>query len=123
LSSTLQFEEIFFHLRTILQKYEEKLEVVTDTPTYYYLDSTKMNPINKKPNFFGAVKMNKNYVSFYLMPVYACPSLVDSVSDDLKKHKKGKSCFNFKKYDNSLFDELEKLTEKGFEFFESKELI
>ena len=101
MSSTLHFQEIFDHLKKILQKYEEKLVVVTDTPKYYYLDSTIINPINKKPNFFGAVKLNKNYVSFYLMPVYACPSLVDDVSDDLKKHKKGKSCFNFKKYDKS----------------------
>ncbi|MBP0723915.1 DUF1801 domain-containing protein [Bacillus sp. RG28] len=123
MSSTLHFQEIFDRLRMILHKYEEKLVVVTDTPSYYYLDSPKINPLNKKPNFFGAVKLNKNYVSFYLMPVYACPSLVESFSEDLKKHKKGKSCFNIKKFDNSLFDELEKLTENGFEFFKLKELV
>jgi hypothetical protein len=67
--------------------------------------------------FFGAVQIQKNYVSFYLMPVYMYPHLLKNISPELKKHMQGKSCFNFKKVEKSLFDELSQLTRQGFERF------
>jgi hypothetical protein len=50
---------------------------------------------NKRPLFFGAVQVKKNYVSCYLRPVYADPTLLARISDSLKKRMQGKSCFNF----------------------------
>jgi hypothetical protein len=67
------------------------------------------------------VQIKKNYVSFYLMPVYMYPDLLKNISPELKKHMQGKSCFNFKKIEISLFDELTQLTEQAFERFVKEE--
>lgn len=69
---------------------------------------------NKKPMYFGSVKINRSYVSFHLMPVYVFPELIDKISPDLKRRMQGKSCFNFKIVDDVLFAELTKLTEDGY---------
>jgi hypothetical protein len=63
--------------------------------------------------FLGAVQVKKNYVSFYLMPVYMYPDLLVGLSPELKKRMQGKSCFNFKAVDEGLFAELEALTAKS----------
>jgi hypothetical protein len=69
---------------------------------------------------FAATMIRKNYVSFYLMPVYVEPDLLEDVSDDLKKRMQGKSCFNFKEPDDPLFDELATLTKRGFEHYKAE---
>ena len=60
-------------------------------------------------------------VSFYLMPVSMYPGLLETISPELKKRMQGKSCFNFKKVDKTLFDELAALTRQGFERFRKEE--
>ncbi|WP_199789600.1 hypothetical protein [Sorangium cellulosum] len=85
-----------------------------DTPDNYYLDTRTMGP-NKKPLFFGAARAGRAYTSFYLMPVYSDPELLDGVSPELKKHMQGKSCFNLKKPEPALLAELEALTGRCFE--------
>ncbi|GAE27969.1 hypothetical protein JCM9140_4138 [Halalkalibacter wakoensis JCM 9140] len=119
----MDFQIIFDELKELLKEYEEYLDVKSDTVDHYYLDSIKVNPRNKKPIFFGAVQIKKNYVSFHLMPVYVFPELLNDISDSLKKRMQGKSCFNFKKVDNDLFGELKQLTKRGFVQYEEKELI
>ncbi|HJS19607.1 MAG TPA: hypothetical protein VJ785_12730 [Anaerolineales bacterium] len=70
--------------------------------------------------FFGSVQVKKNYVSFYLMPVYMYPELLKGISPELKKRMQGKSCFNFKKVEADLFHELADLTKKGTEKFKEE---
>jgi hypothetical protein len=72
---------------------------------------------NKQRLFFAAVRTGKAYVSFHLMPIYACSDLLKQISPELKKRMQGKSCFNFKKVDEKLFRELAKLTKLGFQKF------
>ena len=56
------------------------------------------------------------------MPVYMFPDLLKDISPELRKHMQGKSCFNFKKVEPDLFEELSELTRKGVErFHTSKE--
>jgi len=106
------YATIFDRLKTILIPYAKHLNLVHDTELYYYLD-TKHVLENGKPLFFGAVRKGKAYVSFYLMPVYSFPELKKGLSPALRKRMQGKSCFNFKSPDESLFVELEKLTRAG----------
>ena len=70
--------------------------------------------------FFGSAQVKKNYVSFYLMPVYMYPELAKEISPELKKRMQGKSCFNFKKVEPALFEELAELTKKGAEKFKEE---
>jgi hypothetical protein len=65
--------------------------------------------------WFGGVRVGKRYVSYYLMPVYVEPSLLDEVSPALRRRMQGKSCFNFTSVDEGLFAELTELTRRGFE--------
>lgn len=111
-----EFPIVFETLKSILKPYAKKLAVKVDTAEGYSLDGPYSEKW-KKELFFGAVQIKKNYVSFYLMPVYMRPDLLKDISTELKKHMQGKSCFNFKKTEKSLFAELSRLTEQGFECF------
>ena len=61
-----------------------------------------------------SVKINKNYVSFHLMPVYVFPKLRQNLSPELRQRMQGKSCFNFKTVDAALCKELAELTGEGY---------
>jgi hypothetical protein len=111
-------QEIFARLKAILQLYAPEMVIVKDEPGNFYLD-TVYRFKNRKSLFFGAVTIRKNYVSFHLFPLYTCPVLFESLSDGLKARMQGKSCFNFKKVDTELFEELAQLTQAGFERFQS----
>ena len=110
------FPLVFEQLKNILQPYAKHLAVKTDTPDTYYIDSPYSEKW-KKELFFGSAQIKKNYVSFYLMPLYMYPELLQNISPELKKHMQGKSCFNFKKVEPALFEELAELTRKGAEKF------
>jgi hypothetical protein len=107
---------VFEQLKKILQPFESKLTVTADTPGAYSLDGPYSEKWRKQL-FFGSAQIQKNYVSFYLMPVYMFPDLLEDISPELRKHMQGKSCFNFKKVEPALFEELAELTRKGIERF------
>ena len=113
------FPVVFEQLKRILQPHAKNLTVKADTPEAYSLDGPYSEKW-KKELFFGSAQIRKNYVSFYLMPVYMYPELVNNISPELKKHMQGKSCFNFKKVKPDLFEELESLTRKGAEKFKEE---
>ena len=116
MSARDDFPEVFEQLKNILKPYETSLIVKTDTSDTYYLDGPYSEKW-KKELFFGSAQIKKNYVSFYLMPVYMYPELLNDISPALKKHMQGKSCFNFKTVEPELFVELVELTRKGAEKF------
>lgn len=103
---------LFVALRKILQQHAASLVVVRDRPGDYYLDTKTKGP-NGKPLFFGAVRTNRSSTSFHLMPIYTNPKLLDGVSEHLRARLTGKSCFQFKAIEPSLFEELSTLTEQG----------
>ena len=107
-----EFPVVFEHLKKILKPYAKNLTVKADTPDSYYLDGPYSEKW-KKEIFFGSAQVKKNYVSFYLMPVYMYPELLKDISPELKKRMQGKSCFNFKNVEPNLFKELAELTKKG----------
>ena len=119
MSAKNDFPLVFEQLKNILKPYAGQLTVKADMPDIYYLDGP-YNEKWKKELFFGSAQIKKNYVSFYLMPVYMYPELLKDASPELKKRMQGKSCFNFKKVEPALFDELAALTRKGAEKFKEE---
>lgn len=119
MASNNGFPVVFEQLKNILKPYAEKLTVKVDTSDTYYIDGPYSEKW-KKQLFFGSAQVKKNYVSFYLMPVYMYPELLQEISPDLKKRMQGKSCFNFKKVESDLFDELAVLTRKSVEKFQQE---
>lgn len=117
--STVDFPLVYKHLKTILEPYARNLSVTVDTEQAYSLDGPYSEKW-KKAIFFGSVQIKKNYVSFYLIPVYMFPELLKDISLELRKHMQGKSCFNFKKVEPELFKELAALTKKGMSQFKKE---
>ena len=111
------FPSVFEKLKSILKPYAKNLTVTADTSSAYSLDGP-YSETWKKVIFFGAAQIKKNYVSFYLMPVYMYPDLLKDISRKLKKHMQGKSCFNFKQVEPDPFKELTRLAGVGYERFQ-----
>jgi hypothetical protein len=112
----------FAALRRILQRHAGRLAVKEDKPGNYYLET--VTPSNQgKPHMFAAVLSQKGHVSLYLMPVYMYPELVASLSPELKLHMQGKSCFNFKAPDETLFREIDILTTTSLRKFAAEKLL
>lgn len=122
MATTPDFPTVFDQLKAVLKPYEPRLSVTANDSEGYSLDTHQLGP-NKKPMFFGAAVIKKNYVSFHLMPVYVHPELLEGISDQVRKRMQGKSCFNFKTLDADTLAELRQLTERGFEAFRKDGLV
>jgi hypothetical protein len=108
------FDEVHRRLRALLESYAPPLFVTADGPKGYGLD---MAPVGEREpsTWFAGTRLGARYVSYYLMPVYVQPSLLDGISPGLRRRMQGKSCFNFTKVDEPLFAELRELTRAGFD--------
>lgn len=102
-------EGTFATLKNLLMPYASDFTVRHNEADHYYLDTLKADG---KPEMFSAVQVKKNYVSFHLFPVYLDPSLLDGMSDALRKRMQGKSCFNFGPNHDIPLDELSALVAK-----------
>jgi len=107
-------DEVFDALRALMKSNTDSLDIKNDAPGNFSVDTFFLMK-NKKPLWFGGVRIKKNYVSYHLMPVYVNPGLLEGMSIELKKRMQGKSCFNFKTVDESLFEELASLTTRGLQ--------
>jgi hypothetical protein len=116
LSPASDFPIVFKELKSIIVPFGKKLSVTTNTKEAYSVNGPYSEKW-KKELFFASTQIKKNYVSFYLMPVYMYPDLLKNISSELRKHMQGKSCFNFRKVEPELFKELAELTRKGVERF------
>ena len=117
-----RYGAVFTALRQLLKPYEQELAVKIDKPDNCYLE-TRSASLNGRRLFFAAVKLKKNYVSFYLTPLFMYPDLSHSVSPTLRKLMQGQSCFNFTAVDRDCFDELGRLTQAGFQRIKSEALL
>jgi hypothetical protein len=120
--STDQFQEVYARLRGLLESLTDELKGVDDKPALYTVASP--NPeIRDVEAYFGGGRLGKRYVSYYLMPAYVNPSLLEDISPELKRGMQGKSCFNFTKLDDKLMDEVSWLTRRGLESYRAAGII
>jgi hypothetical protein len=110
-----EFELAFQGLRKILKPYEAKLRVVKDGPGGYMSESKSIR-YQGKPLMFASIA-SKSYVAFHLFPVYMFPDLLKGISPELKKRMQGKTCWNFKKAEEALFEELGGIVKASFQRF------
>ena len=120
--NTTQFPLVFMRLKSLLEPYALVLVVAADTAEVYYLNTHYVERYHKEV-FLGAAQIKKNYVSYYLMPVYMCPDLLADLSPRLRKRMQGKSCFNFTAIEEDLLAELAQLTQQGAERFRQEALL
>jgi len=109
-----EFETVHARLRALLEPYVPPLFVTADGPKGYGLDMAPEG--QREPStWFAGTRLGARYVSYYLMPIYVEPALLDGVSPELRRRMQGKSCFNFTKVDEALISELARLTKASFE--------
>ena len=108
-----RFDATFAAQRKILEPYGRRMVVTADKPDDYQIAfRDKVDRIGR-PLFVAAVQIKKTYVSFHLLPLYACPTLVKTVSPALRRRMQGKACFNFTAIDRAQLAELKALTKSG----------
>lgn len=108
--------EVFVALRKLMLPHARKFRVMHDREGVYYLECKQV--IHRgKPLFVAGVRRGKSYVSVYFMPIYCWPAMRQSLSPALRKRLGGKACFNFKKVEPELFDELSQVIDKGLGLF------
>jgi hypothetical protein len=117
-----KFAETFAALRTILEPHAKRMTVTVDEPGHYQLASPTMTDRVGRPLFCAAVQINRNYVSYHLMPIYGNKALLDSLPPSLKKRMQGKSCFNFTTIEPAQLKELAVVTKKGIAGFKNLKL-
>ncbi len=111
-AATPEFNSVFASLREILRPHAGALKVSADETGYYCL-TREASPKAGKSFPVAWVQIGKAYVSFHFMPVYMFPKLRASLSKKLLARMQGKSCFNFTKNDDALFEELGQMTSRG----------
>lgn len=116
------FQGVYERLREMLEPYSESLVMAENGPTSYVLNTKEVEKY-KKELLFGSAVVKKNYVSYYLFPVYIFPDLLEGISPGLKRRMQGKSCFNFTKVQEEEMNELQQLTERGYERYRQEAFI
>ena len=109
-----EFERLFQRFKTMLAPYAARMHVSADAPGYYGVDMATED--QRDPStWFAGTRLGKRYVSYYLMPIYVKPDLLDGISPELRRRMQGKSCFNLTRVDEGLLAELGDLTARGYE--------
>jgi hypothetical protein len=106
-----EFANIFLKLRAVMLEAAPGMMVTADTSTNFTLKTSWLEKRTKEPAWFGWIAIKKSYVAYHVMPLYSLPALNALVPADLEKRRQGKTCFNFKKADIDLFEQMSVLTE------------
>jgi hypothetical protein len=111
----------FVALKALLEAYQPPLAPKTDREGYFDLWSQKEVIIagrKRKEVFFAGLIIQKGYVGFYYMPVYADVELKTVFEPELLRLLKGKSCFHVKRLDARLQQQIEAALKIGFELYQ-----
>ncbi len=106
------FAPIHAHLRAMMLAAAPTMIVNKDAPGSLELRTQEIDPKTKQPGWFGTVTTKKNYVAVHLAPLYFAPELGANISPALTKRRQGKTCFNFSRIDEDLFEELSALAQR-----------
>ena len=106
-----KFEVIFTRLRDVMLTAAKGMVINKDVPGGLELRTSATDPKTKQLGWFGTVTTKKTYVAYHLMQLYTHPELASKISPELAKRMQGKTCFNFSKCDEILFQELGQLTQ------------
>jgi hypothetical protein len=116
-------QEIFARLKELLVKYNPPFTPKTDNERWYDLYLMKDVEIlgrKRKEVWFAGIIIQKAYVGFYYMPVYAEPERKKLFKPELLRLLKGKSCFHIKKLDEELVKQIEQALADGFEMYKQR---
>lgn len=123
METTTDLTAIFEALKALLAIYAPPLTPKRDEPGYYDLWSLKDLVIEgrkRREVYFAGLIIQKGYVGFYYMPVYAQTELKDVFAPELLKLLKGKSCFYVKRLTPELLGQIEFALKIGYEAYQAR---
>ncbi len=109
---------IFNALKSALEKLSPPMVVSKNKKGVFELIGNKPVPYGSKKTivpgmYFSSAVARKDMVSFYFFPLYYHEKDFIDTIPSMKKHLKGKTCFNFKRSEDVNNKELEALLKKG----------
>jgi len=115
---TRPLQPVFAQLRGLLQAHESSFDVADDDGERYRLKapvgSATIQAWGGKTKAatipIAWVEVRKTYVSYHLMGIDGNPKIAMKLSQQLRRHMQGKTCFNFKTLDAGLIEELRTVT-------------
>lgn len=116
-------KEIFDALKPLLQKYQPPFAPKHEYGAYYDLWSFKdlvIDDRKRKEVYFAGLIIQKSYVGFYFMPVYADEEIRKVFQPELLSLLKGKSCFHVKKLTPELLGQIEAALQAGFALYKER---
>jgi len=118
--------EIFLELRALLAQYSPPFQSKNDSEKYYDLWSFKDLVIEGRKRmevYFAGIIIQKDYVGFYFMPVYAEPEVKLFFKPELLSRLKGKSCFHIKALTPELHEQIREALVQGFELYKKRDWV
>jgi hypothetical protein len=114
---------IFTTIKKEMAVYQPPFQPKNDKERYYDLWSFKDLVIEgrkRKEVYFAGIIIQKDYVGFYYMPVYAEPEVKALFKPELLKLLKGKSCFHIKTLDEELLKQIREALEAGYRQYQER---
>lgn len=115
---------IFENIKQMLITYEKgSLRIVGGSGGMMCLVSQKSAVIHgrkKEEVWFAGILVQKGYVGFYYMPVYAAPEMKSVFKPELLKCLKGKSCFHIKKNDPVIMSQIKESLKIGYAMYKER---
>lgn len=111
---------LFDDLKAILSPYAAHFTVRRDEPGYYDLWSERdvvVEGRNRTEVFFAGLIIQKAYVGFYFMPIYAEAELATFFGPELLAALKGKSCFHIKHMTPETRAQIADALSRGYELY------
>ena len=111
---------LFEELQEILAPYSRHFTVRRDEPGYYDLWSERNVVIEgraRKEVFFAGLIIQKSYVGFYFMPIYAEADLAAFFGAELLATLKGKSCFHIGRLTPEIQAQMADALARGYELY------
>ena len=99
-------------LQALLDPYRDRLE-----PFEIYGVPMLRRPGAKAHDWFAGVNRGNGVVRFSFLPMHAHPELLDELSPDVLKRKRGASLFAFTSVDDAAAAELAALLARGFDVY------
>lgn len=117
---------LYEELKQLLSPFSETFSVRRDEPGRYELWSEKDIVIDGRRRsevYFAGLIIQKSYVGFYYMPIYADTDAVRFFGAELLATLKGKSCFYIKKLTPEIRTQIVEALSKGLELYRQRDWV
>jgi hypothetical protein len=114
---------LFAGVKRLMTPYARRLTARRDEPGYYDLWSEKDIVVSGRRRtavFFCAVIIQKSYVGFYFMPLYADEDRSLVFGPDLLATLRGKSCFHLRHLTPALSEQIAAALAAGWQLYEDR---